>query len=243
MELVPAIDLRRGDVVRLRRGLDGERSVYAADPVTTLRELVRAGVRRVQVVDLDAAFGEPPQRELIARLLASRERSALQIAGGLRSRESVTWALESGAERAVVGSLAALDPYAFCELAELFPLRLVPALDIEHGKVRIAGWTGDAQLSVAEMCDGLRGLPCAAIMVTDISREGALSGASIRLARDVSRASQLPALLSGGIGTLQDLRAAARVPEIVGAVVGKALWESTFSLGEALAACYPEVDE
>ena len=241
MELLPAIDLRRGDVVRLRRGLEGEHSVYAADPVTTLREFARAGVRRAHIVDLDAAFGEPPQRELLSRMMASRERPALQLGGGMRNADAVAWAHESGCERAVVGSLVALDPYAFSELAERFPLRVVPALDIDRGRVRVAGWTSDAALSLEEICDSLRGLPCAAVLVTDISRDGTLEGANLRLARDVARASGLPALLSGGVGTLRELRAATKVPEIAGAVVGKALWEGTFSLGEALAACHREI--
>src|SRR4029079_14970522 len=90
--------------------------------------------------------------------------------------------------------------------------RLVPALDIDQGRVRVAGWTSDAALGVDELCDSLRGLPCAAVLVHDISRDGTLEGANVGLARDVARATEMPALLSGGVGSLQDLRAAARLP-------------------------------
>ncbi len=237
MDLLPAVDLRRGDVVRLRHGRESERSVYGADPIATLQGFARAGVRRVHVVDLDAAFGETPQRELLGRMLAVADRPAVQLGGGLRNQESVAWALDAGCERAVVGSLVAQDPYAFGELCEEFPLRVVPALDIERGRVRIAGWTSDAALGVDELCAALRGLPCAAVLVTDITRDGTLEGANVALAREVAMKTELPALLSGGVATLQDLRAAARVREIAGAVVGKALWEGAFTLGEALVAC------
>jgi len=237
LELLPAIDLRRGEVVRLRQGRADAPQVYAADLTRTLREFARAGVRRVHVVDLDAAFGEAPQRDLLRNVLAERERPAIELGGGLRNEEAIDWALSIGCERAVVGSLVAQDPYAFAELCERYPLRLVPALDIDQGRVRVAGWTSDAALGVDELCASLRGLPCAAVLVTDISRDGTLEGANVRLARDVARATEMPALLSGGVGSLEDLRAAARVPEIGGAVVGKALWEGAFTLGEALVAC------
>ena len=237
MELLPAIDLRRGEVVRLRQGRADAPQVYAADLTRTLHEFARAGVRRVHIVDLDAAFGETPQRALLGAVLAERERPAVELGGGLRNEEAIGWALSAGCERAVVGSLVAQDPYAFAELCERYPLRLVPALDIEAGKVRVAGWTADAALPLDELCASLRGLPCAAVLVTDISRDGTLEGANVALARDVARATEMPALLSGGIGSLQDLRAAARVPEIAGTIVGKALWEGTFTLGEALVAC------
>jgi phosphoribosylformimino-5-aminoimidazole carboxamide ribotide isomerase len=242
VELLPAIDLRRGEVVRLRQGRPDSSRVYDADLGAALAEYARSGVRRVHVVDLDAAFGETSQRPLLERVLATRDRPAVQLGGGLRSEEAIVWALGAGCERAVVGSLVARDPYVFAELAERFPLRLVPALDIERGVVRISGWTSDAALGVDDLCGSIRGLPCAAVVVTDIERDGTLAGANIGLAREVARRCDLPALLSGGIGTLDDLRAAARVPEIAGAIVGKALWEGSFTLGEALVACRrPEV--
>lgn len=240
MELLPAIDLRHGAIVRLRHGKPDARQIYVADPAHALAEFARAGVRRVHMVDLDAAFGEPPQRPLVERLLAERDRPAIQLGGGLRDEAAVEWALAAGCERAVVGSLVAQDPYLFAEICERHPLRLVPALDIEGDKVRVAGWTEDAALSVDELCGSLRGMPCAAVLVTDIGRDGTLEGANVGLAREVSRRCDLPALLSGGVGSLEDLRAAARVPEIAGAVVGKALWEGAFTLGEALVACRRE---
>lgn len=236
MELLPALDLRHGRAVRLRQGDDARATVYGGDPLAVLESYARAGVARVHVVDLDAAFGEAPQRHLIARMVEART-VAVQLGGGLRSREAVEWALGAGCDRVVVGSLVAQDSAAFADLARELPGRLVPALDIEKEEVRVAGWTAGAGKSLKEICDGLRGLPCPAVLVTDVERDGMLSGPNLELARDVARDSGLPALLSGGVRALADLEAARRVPEIAGVIVGRALYEGAFTVEEALTVC------
>jgi len=246
MELLPAIDLRHGRVVRLTRGDDAERTTYSERPEEVLGGYVAAGAGRVHVVDLDAAFGEPPQRERIAALVARCGRlatlldggSGLQLGGGLRTPDDVTWALETaGCARAVVGSMVGRDPDGFARLAERYPERLVPALDVEDGQVRLAGWRERADRSLEALCRELRGLPCPAILVTDVARDGTLDGPNLELARHVADAAGIPALLSGGVRSLADLEAAREIPGIAGAVVGKALYEGLFTVQEALAAC------
>jgi phosphoribosylformimino-5-aminoimidazole carboxamide ribonucleotide (ProFAR) isomerase len=298
MELLPAIDLRHGQVVRLRQGDAARATAYGADPLAVAAGFAAAGVRRIHVVDLDAALGEPPQRELVARLAAllasgsaawpagsgeirtgrgardsangagdaasETENSAtgardatsgagnaasvardpargapigLQLGGGLRDRAAVEWALAAGCERVVLGSLPARDPAAFAELARAFPGRLVPAVEVAGGEPRVAGWTRPAGSGLDALCRGLRGLPCPAALVTDVERDGMLSGPNLELARRVAAATGLPALLSGGVGTLADLEAAAGVPEITGVVLGRALYEGRIDLGAALAVC------
>jgi phosphoribosylformimino-5-aminoimidazole carboxamide ribotide isomerase len=241
MELLPAIDLRRGGAVRLRQGDDARATRYGDDPGELLTRYARAGVARVHLVDLDAALGEAPQRALIAALIAALAAlpgaPALQLGGGLRDRESVLWALGAGCERAVLGSLAARQPDLFASLAHEFPGRLVPALDVEAGEARVAGWREGAGRSLGELCAGLSGLPCPAVLVTDVERDGMMAGPNFDLARRVARMSGLPALLSGGIRSLEDLEAARAWPEISGAIVGRALYEGAFTIAEALAAC------
>jgi phosphoribosylformimino-5-aminoimidazole carboxamide ribotide isomerase len=233
MELLPAIDLRRGQAVRLRQGDDARATVYGDDPLAVLDSYVTAGAARVHVVDLDATFGEPPQRELVAGL-AGRG-AAVQLGGGLRDREAIRWALEVGCDRAVAGSLVARDVDGFRALALDFPGRIVPALDVEDGQVRVKGWTEGTTWTLPELCVRLRGLPCPAVLVTDVERDGMLSGPNFELARRVAMASGIPALLSGGVRSLADLVAAKEIPEIGGAVVGRALYEGLFTLEEALA--------
>ena len=237
MELIPAIDLRHGRAVRLRQGDETRATVYGDDPVTVLDSYSRAGVARVHVVDLDAALGETPQRELIERMAAAGVK--IQLGGGLRDRESIDWALGAGCDRVVIGSLVARDTDAFRALAQERPGCLLPALDVADGEVRIAGWKEGASQNLGELCARLMGLPCPAILVTDVERDGMMTGPNLDLALRVARTSGLPALLSGGVHALSDLEEARRVPEIAGAIVGRALYEGAFTVEEALAVCGP----
>jgi phosphoribosylformimino-5-aminoimidazole carboxamide ribotide isomerase len=235
MELIPAIDLRHGRAVRLRQGDDAQATVYGDDPVAVLEAYARAGVFRVHVVDLDAALGEASQRDLIERMTAVGVR--VQLGGGLRSREAIEWAVGAGCDRVVIGSLVARDVETFRALAEERPGCLVPALDVAHGEVRIAGWTESAALHLGELCGRLMGTPCPAVLVTDVERDGMMTGPNLDLALRVARTSGLPALLSGGVHALADLEAARQIPEIAGAIVGRALYEGAFTVAEALAVC------
>lgn len=267
MELLPAIDLRGGRVVRLLRGDDARRTDYSDRPREVLEGFARAGARWVHAVDLDAAFGETPQRRTVEALASSAKDAGvrLQLGGGIRDGATMEWALAAGCERVVVGSLVARDLSAFAALARRWRGRLVPALDVApdprrapegdrapdgdrgpargregaalDGTVRVAGWREGAGVALRELCAGLRGLPCPAVLVTDVSRDGALEGPNLPLARAVAEASGLPALLSGGIASLDDLARAAATPGIGGAVVGRALYEGRFGLEDALAAC------
>jgi phosphoribosylformimino-5-aminoimidazole carboxamide ribotide isomerase len=234
VELIPAIDLRRGRAVRLRQGDDARATVYGEDPVAVLASYARAGVSRVHVVDLDAALGEPPQRELIERMAAL---GRIQLGGGLRDAPAIDWALAAGCDRVVIGSLVARDVEAFRALAEERPGRLVPALDVAHGEVRIAGWKEGALHNLGELCGRLMGAPCPAVLVTDVERDGMMNGPNLELACRVARTSGIPALLSGGISSLADLETAREAAEIAGAIVGRALYEGAFTVEEALAAC------
>jgi phosphoribosylformimino-5-aminoimidazole carboxamide ribotide isomerase len=246
-ELVPSIDLRHGRVVRLRRGDDAERTFYDADPREVLARFAASGVARAHLVDLDAAFGEPPQRALLAELSESAARAggpALQLGGGLRDRAAIDWALAAGFERVVLGSLVARDPAAFGALARALPGRLVPALDAAGGEVRVDGWRRGAGTPAVALAAALAGLPCPAVLVTDVERDGTLDGANVELALSVAVASGLRALVSGGVRSLADLaamrqKAAAGAP-LAGVVVGRALYDGTFTLADALAAARGE---
>jgi len=237
LDLLPAVDLRQGKVVRLRQGDDDRRTVYGEDPLAVLDSFAEAGARWVHVVDLDAAFGEPPQRPQVEKL-ASRARDhglQLELGGGLRDRASVSWALEAGCTRLVVGSLLARDFEAFTNLVQEYPDRIVPGLDFKDGLLAVSGWTETTDLDVPRLGTLLQGFRCPAALVTDVARDGEMAGPNFELATAVARATGIPALLSGGIHTLEDLRRAVNTPEISGAVVGRALYDGSFTLSEALA--------
>lgn len=235
MELIPAIDLRHGRAVRLRQGDEARATVYGDDPMAVLESYAQAGAARVHVVDLDAALGEPPQRELIERMVTLGV--SIQLGGGLRDRASIAWAFGAGCDLAVIGSLVARDFDTFRGFAEELPGWLIPALDVANGEVRIAGWKEGAARSLGDLCGHLMGAPCPAVLVTDVERDGMMTGPNLELARRVAVTSGIPALLSGGVHALSDLEAARQVAEIAGVIVGRALYEGAFTLAEALALC------
>ena len=256
MRLIPAIDLRQGQVVRLVQGDDGRRKSYGLDPFEVLRDYAESGVDLVHVVDLDAALGGPPQRQLIEALVASGQSgcgrpgsgragyghpgTAVELGGGLGGEDAVARALGVGCERVVVGSIVARDFDVFSGVVEAHPGRVVPAIEVAGGKLRISGWTEEAAVPVTDLCRRLRGLACPAVLVTDVERDGTLAGPNLELARQVAIETGIPALLSGGVRSLEDLRLAAGVPEIAGAIVGKALYEGLFTVAEAKAVCEGE---
>ena len=237
VQLLPAIDLRGGQVVRLERGDDARRTVYDADPRRALRRYREAGVSRIHVVDLDAAFGGAPQRALVEELARQAVPGGIQLGGGLRDRESVEWAFAAGCERAVVTSLIVRDFDTFADLCRRYPGRMVAALDIDGGEVRLAGWTESADRSPAALCAELAGLPVAAVLVTDISRDGMMQGPNLDLACRIGDLAGAPAILSGGVRSAADLETAARRPGIEAAIVGRALYDGTLALADAMAAC------
>lgn len=239
MDLLPAIDLRQGRVVRLRQGDDAQRTVYGEDPVAVLEAFAEAGAVWVHVVDLDAAFGEAPQRSLLATLIARATALGLRVelGGGLRDRQAVHWAHDAGCARGIVGSMVAKQTAAFLALVEEFPDWIVPGLDFKEGRLAVSGWTEVSTLDVEALGDLLQGRPCPAVLVTDVARDGLMTGPNFDLATEVALATGIPALLSGGIHSLDDLRQASRLPQITGAVVGRALYDGSFSLQDALTAC------
>ncbi len=240
VQLLPAIDLRDGQVVRLERGDDGRRTVYDAEPSRALRRYREAGVPRIHVVDLDAAFGDSPQRDVVqelARQAAAGGRAGIQLGGGLRDREAVEWAFGAGCERAVVTSLIVRDFDVFAGLCRDYPGRMVAALDMDGGEVRLAGWTESADRSPPALCAQLADLPIAAVLVTDISRDGMMKGPNIDLACRIGTMAGAPAILSGGVRSAEDLEAASLRPEIEAAIVGRALYDGSLALDEALEAC------
>jgi phosphoribosylformimino-5-aminoimidazole carboxamide ribotide isomerase len=240
VELLPAIDLRGGRVVRLMRGENGERRTYDVDPLDALLRYAEAGVGRVHVVDLDAAFGEPPQRELIALLASHRRAPRIELGGGLRDPDAVEWAFSVGVERVVVTSMLVRDFAQFADLARARPGRLVAALDLRDGVLRHSGWTAAASRSIDEVCSDLRELPIAAVLVTDIDRDGTMKGPNLELACQISLRAGAPAILSGGVRSLEDLERARSAPEIAEVIVGRALYDGAIDLRRAIAVCRGE---
>lgn len=231
MIVIPAVDLREGKVVRLRRGLLDDVTVYSSDPVETARSFARDGASWVHVVDLDAAFGVGDNRAVIADI-ARDAGVPVQVGGGLRSSSTVQEVLGLGAARVVLGTEAILDAEFLRACVERYGDRVVVALDTDGDVVKVRGWTEPAG-RFDEVLERLLEGGAPRLLVTAIARDGTLEGPDLDLYRRLRAHTETPVLASGGVGSLDDLRGLARV-EVEGVVVGKALYEGAFTLQEAI---------
>lgn len=232
MILYPAVDILDGRVVRLRQGDYGDTTVYGDDPVVVAQSFAEAGASWIHVVDLDAArSGEPVNRAVIGRMCdAVRGRAVVQTGGGVRTVDDARALLDEGVARVVMGSAALASP----ELVERVSSIVEVAVGLDHrqGSLAAHGWTVTSDLRVA---DALGRFPtAAAFIITDISRDGMLTGPDCDGLAVAVGSTSVPVIASGGVGTLADLEALARISGLGGVIVGKALYEGRFTVAEAL---------
>jgi phosphoribosylformimino-5-aminoimidazole carboxamide ribotide isomerase len=236
MNLYPSIDIRAGQVVRLARGDYSVQTVYGDDPVAVARRFDAAGARWIHVVDLDAARdgGNPNLRTIEAICAAVSAR--VQTGGGVRSVEDASERFAAGVTRVVVGSAAVADPDIVDILSRRHPGQVAIGLDAYGREVKIHGWTEGTGLDVVETARRFEGV--GALIVTEISRDGMLGGPATELYEELLAAVDTPLIASGGVGTVDDLHALARLP-LAGAIVGRAIYEGRFTVEEGVAACSP----
>jgi phosphoribosylformimino-5-aminoimidazole carboxamide ribotide isomerase len=236
--VIPSIDLKDGQVVRLLRGDMNRATVYGADPGRTARRFEDEGAALIHIVDLDGAIaGAPRNIEAIAKIRAA-VKCAIDVSGGLRTIEAVRAAIAAGADRVSIGSAAILDSELVRRACAEFPGRVFGSIDIRESRLAVKGWVETSQLTVAEAADRFRAAGVAAAIVTDISRDGAQVGVDAARMEEIARAVRIPVIASGGVASLNDIGALRTRFEagVVGVVVGRALYEGNFSLSDALAA-------
>lgn len=243
MELYPAIDLRGGRVVRLLRGDYDAETVYGEDPRGVAAAFAAAGARWIHVVDLDAArVGRPVQVETIAGLCAEVD-ACVQVGGGVRDVDAARALVDAGVDRLVVGTAAIEDPGALARIATAVDVPVAAGVDARDGEVRVRGWTEGSGRELVEVARTLTGAGAAALIVTEIERDGTLAGPDTDQLRTVLEAVDAPVVASGGVGSLDDLRElvalAASRPALEGVIVGRALYEGRFDVGEGVVACSP----
>jgi phosphoribosylformimino-5-aminoimidazole carboxamide ribotide isomerase len=235
--VIPAVDLRDGRCVRLREGRADAETVFSDDPVAVATRWAALGGARLHVVDLDGAFaGAPRQAALVAKIVAAVAPVPVEAGGGLRDAAAVEAMLETGARWAVVGTRAVLDPAFLADICRRHPGRIIVAVDAKGDRVAVKGWTETTPLGVVEA--GCRALDAgaAALLYTDVSRDGTEQGPNVEDTAALARAVALPVLASGGVGTLDDIRRLARLPGVAGVVVGRALYTGAVTLPDAIAA-------
>lgn len=222
MIAIPAVDLREGACVQLVGGAYEDERVRLADPVGVARGWAQAGFRRLHLVDLDAATGRG-SNDTILREIAGEPCLDVQVGGGVRSEADIRRLLDAGARRVVVGTRALEEPEWLATVAERFPHRIVVAADVRDGQVVTRGWQRMLQRSALDVIAELDELPVAGVLVTAVHCEGRLAGTDLDLMASVADRSRAPVCASGGIATMDDLRALSR-SGVAGAIIGMALY-------------------
>ena len=238
MEIIPAIDLMGGRVVRLTQGDPSRETRYSHDPAGVALEWERQGARRLHLVDLDGALAGSPANQTALREIFRVVRVPAQVGGGLRTLDAVRTVLDIGAASAVVGTAAIRDP-GFLEAAcGAFPGRIALGLDARGGMLAASGWAEATAIRATDLARRASDLPLAAIICTEIERDGMLSGPDLDGLSAVASATRIPVIASGGVASVQDIRAlkTLRPLGVVGVIIGKALYDGRLTLPEALAA-------
>jgi phosphoribosylformimino-5-aminoimidazole carboxamide ribotide isomerase len=241
VDLLPAIDLLGGRVVQLRQGDYGQATDYGGDPAAVAASFVADGARWIHVVDLDAArTGEPRNRGAVDAIVAAASGARIEVGGGVRDEAAAEALLDAGVGRVVLGTAALADPPLVGRLASRHPGGVAVGLDARDGEVAVRGWTAGSGASVLDLVARFGADGVDAFVVTDIGRDGTLEGPDVRGLASVLGATDVPVVASGGVGSLDDLRALAAVEvagrRLAGAIVGTAIHDGRFSVADALAA-------
>jgi phosphoribosylformimino-5-aminoimidazole carboxamide ribotide isomerase len=233
--IVPSIDLRGGRVVRLKQGDYAHQLNYDVDPVETARSFAAEGAKWMHVVDLDGAKeGRPVQTDLISRL-AKTPGLSVQAGGGIRKSEDIDRLLSAGVQRVVVGTRALEDWKWFESLAHepAYAQKIILAVDAKDGMIAVRGWTKTSSRSAVDVAREVTDWPLAAILYTDVAKDGMLQGPNIEQTRAIAEAGKVPLIASGGVGSIEHIRQLRQLP-IWGVIVGRSLYEGKVNLGEAI---------
>jgi phosphoribosylformimino-5-aminoimidazole carboxamide ribotide isomerase len=236
-ELIPAIDLLGGEAVRLSQGRYEESTVYDTDPARVASRFVSAGVRRLHIVDLEGAkHGRPVQGDAIKRILEVVGDLPVQLGGGLRTLEGVDAALGWGLDRVILGTAALRDPELVKQAAGKYPGRVVVGIDAREGRVAVEGWLEASETTAVDLARRFEDAGVAAIVYTDIARDGMLTGPNIEATVALAESVGIPVIVSGGVATNDDVVQAARFIDqgICGVIVGRAIYTGAVDLDRAL---------
>jgi phosphoribosylformimino-5-aminoimidazole carboxamide ribotide isomerase len=234
MQVIPAIDLRGGLCVRLRQGDYDRETVFGDDPAAMAARWESQGAARIHLVDLDGAKAGRPVNVEPVRAIIRTVSVPCQLGGGVRDEATIAAWLEAGVDRVVVGTQALRDPDWFRDMARAYPGRLALGLDARDGKVATDGWLETSDVAAPDLAEQFDDLPLAAIIYTDLARDGTLEGPNLESTAALCRRVKTPVIASGGVGELADVERLATLP-VAGCIVGRALYEGKFTLSDAVA--------
>ncbi|MEP6389818.1 MAG: 1-(5-phosphoribosyl)-5-[(5-phosphoribosylamino)methylideneamino]imidazole-4-carboxamide isomerase [Halioglobus sp.] len=244
MLIIPAIDLKDGECVRLRQGLMDDSTVFSDDPVAMAARWVEAGCRRLHLVDLNGAFaGEPVNGGVVTAITKAFPKLPVQIGGGIRDLDTIEQYVRAGVSYVIIGTKAVKEPEFVAQACAAFPGKVIVGLDARDGFVATDGWAEVSQVQAADLARQFDADGVSAIVYTDIARDGMMQGVNVEATVAMAEASSIPVIASGGITNLDDIRAlnAVAARGIAGAITGRAIYEGTLDVNEAQRLC-DEVD-
>jgi phosphoribosylformimino-5-aminoimidazole carboxamide ribotide isomerase len=233
MLILPAIDIRNGKCVRLQQGDYGQETVYADSPVEMAKRWEQQGAEFLHIVDLDGAKDGQPTSFGIVSTIAKSVKIPIELGGGIRNQETIQRYLDAGVNRLVIGTLALKEADWFREMSRQFPHKLVLGIDGRNGLVATEGWLETSQTPAVDLAKKYADLPLAALVYTDIAKDGMLAGPNIDEMEAMRQAVPMPLVVSGGIASLDDVRRLASC-NFHACIIGKALYENKFCLPDAL---------
>ncbi len=240
MLIIPAIDLKDGSCVRLKQGLMDDSTVYGDDPVEMAARWVKAGCRRLHLVDLNGAFeGEPVNGEAVTAIAKAYPDLPIQIGGGIRSMKTIERYLSAGVSYVIIGTKAVKEPDFVTQACKEFEGHVIVGLDAKDGLVATDGWAEVSELLATELAKRFEQDGVSSIVYTDIARDGMMQGVNVEQTLTMAQASSIPVIASGGITNMDDIRALMEVADqgILGAITGRAIYEGTLDVAEAQRFC------
>jgi len=236
MLLIPAIDLKEGQCVRLKQGDMNETTVFSDDPVAVAGRWVNAGARRLHIVDLDGAFkGEPVNADVIHQIAEAYPDLPIQVGGGIRNESTVDVYIQAGVRYVIIGTQAVKEPHFISDLCAEFSTHIIVGLDARDGKVATDGWSKLSKHDAIDMAQHFEEDGVESIIYTDIARDGMMQGVNIEATMQLADAINIPVIASGGIKNIENVKKLAEVSDsgIVGAITGRAIYEGTMDFEEA----------
>lgn len=240
MLIIPAIDLKDGQCVRLKQGRMEDSTVFSSDPAAVAKQWVDAGCRRLHLVDLNGAFaGEPVNGEVVRAIAAAYPKLPIQIGGGIRDLETIEHYVNAGVSYVIIGTKAVKQPEFVSEACKAFPGRVIVGLDAKDGLVATDGWAEVSEVRAVDLARRFEADGVESIVYTDIARDGMMQGVNVEATLEMARASSIPVIASGGITNMDDIKAlrAVSAQGIMGAITGRAIYEGTLDVAEAQAYC------
>jgi phosphoribosylformimino-5-aminoimidazole carboxamide ribotide isomerase len=240
MLIIPAIDLKDGQCVRLKQGLMDQSTVFSDDPAAMAKKWVMAGCRRLHLVDLNGAFeGKPVNDDAVTAIAKENPGLPIQIGGGIRTGDTIEAYISAGVSYVILGTKAVKEPEFVTEMCKSFPGKVIVGIDAKDGLVATEGWAEVSEVKATQLAMQFASDGVSAIVYTDISRDGMMQGVNVEATKTMALATNIPVIASGGITDLDDIKNLKAVADcgILGAITGRAIYEGTLDVSEAQSWC------